>query len=76
MMLAGTSSTLLQSSCLEFAEFYNMRTEHSNSNVVNNTLWEELNIYLACKLFGPKDESVKNNKPIVTQFSASLTNVM
>jgi hypothetical protein len=70
MMLVGASSKLPQSSCLEFAEFYSMRTEYSNATVANNTLWEEFNIYLAFKWFCPKDESVKNNKAVITQFSA------
>jgi len=53
-----------------------MRTEHSKANVRKNMLWEDLNVYLAFQWFGPKYESVKNNKPVITQFTAPLDPVL
>jgi len=53
-----------------------MRTEHSNANVLNNMLWEDLSVYLAFQWFGPKYESLKNNKPVITQFTAPPTPVL
>jgi len=43
-----------------------MRTEHNNVNVLNNAVWEDLNVYLAFQWFAPQYQSVQNNKPVIT----------